>query len=138
MRVFLLSAMALSLAGPVFAQQCHQEPIQDFFPKFAASIALQEETASDLVWFGTMNHDADPEPQLETILITRAEVLWPVVPNFVQFERSGGSVAYDFKGKNEYDEDEYLVTLSGDSGYLVSLSFFGPCWELRSIMDESM
>ena len=133
MRAFLLSALAFAVAGPVFAQECQKESIKEFFPKFAASIEVQEASVGDMVLMGFMNPDAQPEPQLETILLPKSEVEWPVVPNLTVFLRNGGSVEYQLTA-----QDEYFVTLKGDGGYLVSLTFVGPCWELRSVMNESL
>ena len=134
MRAFVLSALTFFVAEPALAQ-CRQEPIEKFFPEFAASIAVQESRVSDMVFLGAMNPDAQPEPKLETVLVPKSEVVWPVVPNMTIFQRNGGTVQYvPVAG----DKNEYLVTLKGDNGYLVSLYFVGPCWELRSIMNKSL
>lgn len=126
-------ALALSsLSAPAFAA-CHQGPLDSFFKDFAADIAVQEAVTPESVSLSQLDHEADPEPRAVTRDIARAELEWPLVPNQTMFERAGGSVRFETLPEGE------AVTLSGDSGYLMTLVFAQtPCWQLKAIVDESM
>lgn len=127
----LLIVLPLMAASPALAD-CRKGTMEEFFPEFAASIAVQEASVGDMVLLGALDTDAQPEPKMEKSLVPASELTWPVVPNLTSFINSGGKVTYE-----AVNATEQVVTLQGDSGYLLHLGFAGPCWELRSIIDES-
>lgn len=112
---------------------CRQEPFEAFFPDFARDIALQEALTPERLMLSQIDHDATPEPTPVEREVTREALEWPLVPNLTPFERAGGSVRYEVQG------DAHSVTLTGDSGYLMTLVFTqNPCWHLQKIQDDSM
>ena len=130
MKLLSFAAVLTLLSAPAFAN-CYQGPFDAFFKDFSADIALQEAVTADKVKVSLLGDD----PELHSIdqNIPREDLLWPLVPNLTQFERSGGSVRYEERPEGQ------AVTLSGDSGYLMTLIFTAaPCWKLVSIIDESM
>lgn len=132
MKSICLALGICCLSAPAFAA-CYQGPLDAFFKDFAADIAVQEAVTPERLSLSQLDHEADPEPRAVTRDITRAELEWPLVPNQTMFERAGGSVRFDTLPEGE------AVTLSGDSGYLMTLVFEQtPCWQLKAIVDESM
>lgn len=132
MKSFCLALGLCSVSAPAFAA-CYQGPLEVFFKDFAADIAVQEAVTPDRLSLSQLDHEADPEPRAVERQITRDELEWPLVPNQTMFERSGGSVRFETHPLGK------AVTLSGDSGYLMTLVFAQtPCWQLQAIVDESM
>lgn len=122
-----------ALSTPAFAN-CYQGPLEDFFKEFSRDIAIQEAVTPDRLLLSQLDHDADPEPRPVEREVSRAELEWPLVPNQTMFERAGGSVRFQTL------DTAHAVTLSGDSGYLMTLAFAqkNSCWQLQAIKDDSM
>lgn len=135
---FTLAFLGLSLmAAPTFAA-CYEGEIETFFPRFAAEIAVQEAVAADVVMVSSMDPDAQPEPRAVVLQLRRAEIEWPVVPNATLFERAGGIIGYADTVPEALPAGK-VVTLRGDNGYLMRLTFTqDPCWRLSAITDDSL
>ena len=132
-----MKAICLTLGVCLFPisafASCEQGPFEAFFLNFSRDIAVQEAVVGDHVMLSEFDHSAVPEPVTVLREIPREELEWPLVPNLTQFERAGGSVRY------ETMSDAQSVTLTGDSGYLMTLFFTqDPCWRLQVIENHSM
>lgn len=132
MKRICLAVGLCALSTPAFAT-CYQGPLEDFFKEFSRDIAIQEAVTPDRILLSQLDHEAEPEPLPVESEVSRAELEWPLVPNQTMFERAGGSVRF------ETLDTGHAVTLSGDSGYLMTLVFAQtPCWQLQAIKDDSM
>ena len=132
MKRICLALGLCALSSPAFAT-CYQGPLEDFFKEFSRDIAIQEAVTPERILLSQLDHDADPEPVAVEREVSRSELEWPLVPNQTSFERAGGSVRIEAR------DTTHAVTLSGDSGYLMTLIFVqNPCWQLQAIKDDSM
>lgn len=129
----LCAALGLcALGSPAFAT-CNQAPFDVFFTEFSQDIAFQKAVTAEQITLSQLDPEADPEPVAVVRAVSRGDLEWPLVPDMSDFERSGGSL------RSEPTETGQSVTLSGDSGYLITLTFLkSPCWQLTAVKDDSM
>lgn len=133
MKIPAVAFALTALSSPAFSA-CYSGPIDEFYKEFSMSALVQQEAAADMLMMASMDFDAHPEPKLEGALMAAPDVSWPVALAVDDIEAAGGSITY-----SPLNQDEQIVTVKGNSGYLVHYVFtHKPCWTLRAVLDESM
>lgn len=139
MKPLFLSALLSTglLASPALAA-CYETPIEDFFPAFAASTALQQEVVAERIMWAALDPEAGLENEMSVVPRTAEMMEYPVVPDLEAFLADGGTVTYTESVSPDGSLKGEVATLAKGEDYLLNVIFTNdPCWTLIGVMNQS-